>query len=408
MKIIELKAQNIKGLKAVEISPSGDLVEIAGKNGAGKSSVLDAIWLALGGGDAKKSVTKALRNGADEGYIDLDLGRLQVRRTYSASGTSKLAVKQRIEGIESSVSQAQTTLDALRAITLDPESFIRLDTARQRDALLGLLDLPLDLNDWKAERDAVYSHRREVGRRRDALGDVPAIDDDLPKIEQSAAALLAEIRKAEEHNRAVSMARYNLAMLADEIKKIEAEIARLSERLVRAQGDYSERSQALAKLGDRHDTTPLEAELATVEETNAQIRANNSARAKLEEKSDLVAQYNDLTLKLDRMDEAKERALAEANVPLPGLGISEDGITYQGVPLGDVNSADQIVVVLHIVAALNPRLRIVQIRNGSLLDDDTFAAVTRFAAEQDFQVWIEVVGDGHGDAIVIEAGEVSA
>jgi DNA repair exonuclease SbcCD ATPase subunit len=49
MKIVNLKADNIKKLVAVEISPADNTVIVTGKNGAGKSSVLDAIWWALSG-----------------------------------------------------------------------------------------------------------------------------------------------------------------------------------------------------------------------------------------------------------------------------------------------------------------------------------------------------------------------
>lgn len=42
MKIIKLTAENVKKLRAVEITPTGDLVEITGRNGAGKTSVLGA------------------------------------------------------------------------------------------------------------------------------------------------------------------------------------------------------------------------------------------------------------------------------------------------------------------------------------------------------------------------------
>lgn len=47
MKIIALQAENVKRLVAIEIRPDGNLVQITGKNGAGKTSVLDCIWWAL-------------------------------------------------------------------------------------------------------------------------------------------------------------------------------------------------------------------------------------------------------------------------------------------------------------------------------------------------------------------------
>ena len=51
-KIITLSAENFKILKAVEIHPSGEMIEICGRNGNGKSSVLDVITSALCGAEA--------------------------------------------------------------------------------------------------------------------------------------------------------------------------------------------------------------------------------------------------------------------------------------------------------------------------------------------------------------------
>ena len=78
MKIIELQAENVKRLKAVEITPNGTLQVIGGKNAQGKSSVLDAIWLALGGGKAAKDTPLPIRDGEATAKVRLDLGDLVV------------------------------------------------------------------------------------------------------------------------------------------------------------------------------------------------------------------------------------------------------------------------------------------------------------------------------------------
>ena len=44
MKIVQLTAENVKRLTAVSIAPDGNLVQITGRNGQGKASVLDAIF----------------------------------------------------------------------------------------------------------------------------------------------------------------------------------------------------------------------------------------------------------------------------------------------------------------------------------------------------------------------------
>lgn len=64
MKIISLQAENVKRLTAVSITPDGNLVQISGRNGQGKTSVLDAIWWALEG--AANIQAEPIRKGADE------------------------------------------------------------------------------------------------------------------------------------------------------------------------------------------------------------------------------------------------------------------------------------------------------------------------------------------------------
>ena len=81
MKIVQLRAENVKRLIAVEITPEGNVIEITGKNGAGKTSVLDSIWWALAGNRTHQAVP--VRQGETEAVISLDLGDIKVRREFS-------------------------------------------------------------------------------------------------------------------------------------------------------------------------------------------------------------------------------------------------------------------------------------------------------------------------------------
>src|SRR5262245_55130191 len=90
LRIVKLEAANVKRLTAVAIEPDGNLVVIGGKNGAGKSSVLDSIAFALGGKDLL--CEEPLRNGTEKGHVSVDLGDLHVRRTFTPDGGSTLVV----------------------------------------------------------------------------------------------------------------------------------------------------------------------------------------------------------------------------------------------------------------------------------------------------------------------------
>jgi len=128
-----LTAENVKRLVAVEISPTGNVQIIAGKNGAGKTSVLDSIWFALGGGPAAKGTTKPIRDGQDSARVTLDLGELRVTRTWTG-GKSTLSV----ESAEGAVyGSPQKMLDALVGrLSFDPLAFAQQDERTQLASLL--------------------------------------------------------------------------------------------------------------------------------------------------------------------------------------------------------------------------------------------------------------------------------
>src|SRR5260221_4288607 len=84
VKILKLSAENFQKITVVEITPDGNLIQITGKNGAGKTSLLNSIWVALGGADAMPGMP--VRKGADKGHVTLDLGDIVVTRRFDAEG----------------------------------------------------------------------------------------------------------------------------------------------------------------------------------------------------------------------------------------------------------------------------------------------------------------------------------
>ncbi|MGH9252599.1 MAG: AAA family ATPase, partial [Acidimicrobiales bacterium] len=93
MKIVKLTAENIKRLRAVEITPDGNTVIITGRNGQGKTSVLDSIWYALGGGPAAKGTIRPVRDGQNRAEVTVDLGDLVVTRSWTSAGGTALRVE---------------------------------------------------------------------------------------------------------------------------------------------------------------------------------------------------------------------------------------------------------------------------------------------------------------------------
>ncbi len=404
MKVIQLTAEHVKRLTAVDITPAEHVQVIGGRNAQGKTSVLDALWLALGGGAASKSTTRPIRDGEDSASVRLDLGDLVVTRTWKGDKTTLTVTS--ADGAK--YTSPQGILDALVGrLSFDPLEFTRLSAREQVAALLDLVDLDVDLDQIARDRAAAYDERTEIGRQGKALGDV-TVDGTLPTEETSATAILGQIRAAQEAQRHDGEQRRLLREMSAEVDSLNAKIAELTQRLNIATSAVSAQSKVVDALPPVADTAAMETELSTVEETNARIRANNAARAQAARKDALRTEYEALTARIEALDKTKADALAKASFPVPDLGFDDSGVTYQGVPFSQASSAEQIRVSLAMAMSLNPKLRVIRILDGSLLDADNLALIESMAREHDYQVWIERVGNADQGAVIIENGEVAA
>ena len=403
MKIIELRAENVMRLKAVEITPDGTVQVIGGRNAQGKSAVLNAIWLALGGGKASKDISRPIRDGEEKASVRLDLGDLVVTRSWTRKGTSL-----KVENPEgASFKSPQGMLDALVGqLSFDPLAFTRLSPKDQREALLDLVDLDVNLDDLDADAQRIYAERTEVGRQEKAIGEIPTIDDDLPKNEESVSQWVERLREAHDMEAYLTKTHAQFEEAQHDIEESRAEIERLQSLIETRRKEAEYLANAIDAV-EPPNTEIIRQKIGMVEETNAKIRANNAAKARLREKVELREQYNALTDRLTELDEQKANALADATFPVEGLSFDESGVLFQGVPLSQASSAEQIRVSLAMGMALNPKLRVLMIKDGSLLDEDSMAAIREQVAEQGFQLWLEIVNPDDPTAVIIEDGQVA-
>ena len=165
MNVIELRAQNFARLSAVTIRPDGSLVQITGRNSAGKSSVLGAIWTALKGRAA--APVQPVHAGAEEARIDLDIGAMKIVRTFKKSKggdvTSDLKVTLADGGRVGTKPQAM--IDALLGdLAFDPLEFARLPADRQFDRVKALVP-NFNFEDNAARRKNAFDERTMENRK---------------------------------------------------------------------------------------------------------------------------------------------------------------------------------------------------------------------------------------------------
>lgn len=436
MKIISLVAENVKKLVAVEIAPDGNVVEITGRNGQGKTSVLDSIWWALAG--TKHIQAAPIRKGANEATIELSLGedkkvQLRVIRSFRRKNdtddyTTSIAVESADGGRFPS---PQTMIDALLGeLSFDPLKFARLGgnpegRRKQLEILRKFVpDVDFDAIDRqnKGDRDRRTEVNRFVEQERAAAKAI-VTPPDTPTEPIDKGALVAELDAAGKSNEELVQRRANRDRMATQIatnrRAIEADKARCDEllkeiqairdRALRLQADtdaMQEKLDGLPPLPAAIETAPIVARIKVADAVNDNVRKLDERMKHTKRAMQLEDESAQITARLKDREEAKRAAISAAKMPIAGLGFGEDTVLLNGVPFDQASDAEQLRASVAIAAALNPKLRVIRIRDGSLLDDGAMKWLAQFAAELDMQIWIERVDSSGTVGFVLEDGHV--
>lgn len=161
LRITWIKAENVKGIRELELAPDGKITEISGRNGTGKSSVVRVIQNVLGGGESLAQLARLAPNeagewvpvpGAEPRIVAL-LGEPGKPHQYQIDKTaSGVTVKERVGDTKGfkTIKKPQALLDSLSdGRAANPVPFIRAAELGREKELSNLIleTLPLEHNE---------------------------------------------------------------------------------------------------------------------------------------------------------------------------------------------------------------------------------------------------------------------
>lgn len=163
LRFTRLRIENILGIEEFDVE-LGALTMLGGRNGRGKTSVIDAVLALLGGGDT----SDLLHVGAEAGEIYAELSDgTWFRRRITADGRNTLTAGHPERG---TVSKPAGYLRALLdAVALNPVEIITADEARRTALVLEALPLAVDESEVLAAVAGVKLDDETRGRLRDAI-----------------------------------------------------------------------------------------------------------------------------------------------------------------------------------------------------------------------------------------------
>lgn len=420
-KVKSLEVENFKRIEFVSIRPEGHSIVIKGNNGAGKSSLTDGLVATLAG----KSFfpNRPIRDGETHAHVEAKIGNFVIRRDWNKkNGEIKEKTSLRYDDGRP-IFSPQTFLDRMfggtKFANFDPSEFIR-DEKSQRTVLLKMIGVDDLLEEIKEEYALIFSKRQDINRKiRDQKGVIQEIHvpaDDIPVKLISAGDLSMEISEATEANSENAKKRAALKAKNARFDELRLDTESLQKRmkLLRAAQsdvamDIEELNAQVEELKDV-DTEKMLSDLDSIEQRNKAISQANKQREirkQAEGKSEEMQKESDeYTKELEGLLYKKTDALKKAKFPVKGLSVDDDNILFNGMPITQESDSKRLQLAMEIAIAKIPKdgIRIIRMKDASMLDKNAMDEVDRIAVEHDVQVFLERVGKEGIGGYLIENG----
>lgn len=410
VKINRFEIENVKRVKAVRCEPSADgLTVIGGRNGQGKTSVLDAIAWALGG--AKFAPSTPRREGsAANPRLKVTLSNGLVVERSGKNSALKVTDPKGAKG-------GQKLLDGLiESLALDLPRFMSASGAEKCKTLLSIIGVETELATLEQEEGALYNRRTEIGRIADQkkhFAEEMAYYPDCPKEPVSASELIRQQQEILARNGENQRKREQLHTLEANLEgyrqrkaTLEEELAKVAAALTATEADLETARKSAEELRDE-STEELEKSIAEVDELNARIRTNLDREKAELDAEDYARQYNELTVQIEAVRGKRKALLEHADLPLPGLSVEGGELVYKGQKWDGMSGSEQLKVATAIVRRLKPECGFVLMDKLEQMDLGTLQEFGAWAEAEGLQIIATRVSTGDECSIIIEDGYVA-
>lgn len=407
IKINTLQIENIKRVKAVALNPAENgLTVIGGKNGQGKTSVLDAIAWALGGDRYRPSNPE--REGSTlPPHIKLTLSNgLTVERSGKNSALKVVDTTGKRSG-------QQLLNEFVEQLAIDLPRFLQASNREKADTLLQVIGVGDRIHELEAKERDVYNRRRMIGqdadRKRkyaDELPFYPAAPKELVSaldLIRQQQDILARNGENQRKRMRANQIEHEYGKAAAHVSLLKSQLAAAQKQLTQLEADLEIAQKDALDLQDE-STEEVERSLQEIEQINIQVRANCDREKAEQDAAYYAQQYQELTAELEDIRHDKYALFNSAELPLPGLSVEDGELTYNGKKWDCMSGADQLIAATAVVRAVNPKCGFVLLDKLEQLDTDTLLNFGSWLEEQGLQAIATRVSTGPECSIIIEDG----
>ena len=410
VKINQLEIENVKRIRAVALEPSPTgLTVIGGNNNQGKTSVLDTIAWALGGDRYKPSnptrdgstIPPRIKITLSNGLIVERAGKNSALKVTDPNGQKR----------------GQQLLNSfVEELALNLPKFMEQSSREKAETLLNVIGVGDQLHALELQETELYNRRHAIGQIADQkkkfalempyYPDAPAEPVSAYELIQRQQAILAHNGENHRKRAFVEELKSREGILAQRIALLKDELAKLNSQYDSNAADLEVAMKSAAELHDE-STAQIEQDLENIEAINVKVRANSDRERAEQDAQQYSQQYEDLTVQLESVRQAKIDLLNGATLPLDGLSVEDGELTYHGKNWDGMSGSDQLKVATAIVRSLNPECGFVLLDKLEQMDLHTLQTFGQWLETQNLQAIATRVSTGSECAIIIEDGHVA-
>lgn len=411
MRINSVLIDNILATRHAEFKP-GSLTIVKGKNGSGKTSILDAVRQIFEGGHDNGLLRRGAKTG--ECVLGIDSGHTVKMRvtakdtTYTVTAPDGNPIPSPRKFIE----------ELAKSLATDPAGLL---TAKPKDLAARLLEVMpiqfsqeelqaavveetwsvnngMDLSGVEAMEKTIYEARRVAGK-------------DADKAKKTVQNLKTSVSEGDGHNWGARVAELETLLndghagYRDELSSLQHEtelsVEAMRKRFESEKADLMQGHAERKELVDQQWQTDLRKIEAARDEAKFRKEAfdkNEGLRLELAEQERMAKQseriVGSMSRALENLAELKNAKLA--NLPIPGLTVRDEIAYFQDVPFEHVNLAKRIELCIQICALLGDgsQLPFMILDEAENMDSETWEMFKAAAIASGFQVLAARVSDG--------------
>jgi len=407
MSIQKVIIKNFKLVEDLEQDFQGKDIIIAGENGIGKSSFLQAIQIALGG----KNVPKwPITHGKDKAYVEVITGIDGQEYTFTADFSLGKKPKIEVTSPDGVRDDRKTIIgNIVGQVNFDIDKFVEdSKTSQGRKEQVALFKSYFEegiIEELDQIQRKITNHeeeRAEIGRHKRTnegfIAEAGIQPGDFTKYAEkiNTETLRKESDHAQENNRNITLyeERSNdrdrrAKAIKEEIERLQKEDAEIAEK----EGKYLEWSKNNSII----DIAPLNTKMEDALAHNSRVDTISVFKEKEKLVGELTDDYGNKTVLIETERQALSDAIKDMGSPIDGLSFDLDQLYYNGntVDSESLSTSEIMHLGVQMKMAANPNVKVIFLERGESLGLDRLKDIQKMAHDNGYQILMEEVERGN-------------